>query len=171
MPSVGGRGKRGREGGDGDGDAARWCPRPLTMESKADTKLVMISSFWGKTMFHCSGLELLRVTSRGFPASAIFTWKQEKKGVALLTGALMARAPHGKKMMKVAKKKEREMGVEQALSLLSVLLLLLGPPAPRTHIGMRHHHDARGNRGTARGWGSPRPWPHLSGGAAPHAGG
>lgn len=58
---------------------ARWCPRPLTMESKADTKLVMISSFWGKTMFHCSGLELLRVTSRGFPASAIFTWKQEKK--------------------------------------------------------------------------------------------
>lgn len=76
---------------------ARWCPRPLTMESKADTKLVMISSFWGKTMFHCSGLELLRVTSRGFPASAIFTWKQEKKGAVLLTGALMARAPHGKK--------------------------------------------------------------------------
>lgn len=49
------------------------CHRPLTMESKADTKLVIISSLWGKTIFHWSALEVVRVTSKGFPAKAIFT--------------------------------------------------------------------------------------------------
>lgn len=43
------------------------------MESKADTKLVMISSLWGKPIFHWSALEVVRVTSKGFPAKAIFT--------------------------------------------------------------------------------------------------
>lgn len=46
----------------------------LTMESKADTRLVMISSLRVKAEFQRSGPQPLVGTSQRFPSKAMVTW-------------------------------------------------------------------------------------------------
>lgn len=49
----------------------------LTMESKADTRLVMISSLRVKAEFQRSGPQPLAGTSQRFPSKAMVTWIEE----------------------------------------------------------------------------------------------
>lgn len=49
------------------------------MESKADTKLVMTSSFCEKSRCHWSGLEWFGGPSESFPNSAIVTWNKQEQ--------------------------------------------------------------------------------------------
>lgn len=48
----------------------------LTMESKADTRLVMISSLRVKAEFQRSGPQPLAGTSQRFPSKAMITWRE-----------------------------------------------------------------------------------------------
>ena len=68
----------------------------LTMESKADTRLVMISSLRAKAEFQRSGPQPLVGTSQRFPSKAMVTWREREEvdrgghvpqGVAQVLGA------------------------------------------------------------------------------------
>lgn len=54
--------------------------RPLTMESKADTRLVMISSLRVKAEFQRSGPQPLAGMSQRFPNKAMVAWMEGGRG-------------------------------------------------------------------------------------------